>query len=646
MSRICSVLLAVLTLFLYSISAWSQATVNEGLETAFIYVDVNKGSDSNPGTKQLPLKTIGAGANMAMSNNQASIGSKVIINPGTYREAVSIVGSLKTTSLPITFQAATTGTAIVSGADIWTGWKVNGSNGAYTNSWPYKWGLCPADVGNPNPEEDIVRRSEMIFVNGTAMTQVMTLSAMRQSTFYVDETHATVYLWPPSGTNMNTATVEVSTRPALFTIQKMSNLVLRGLTFQYASTCRGSGAVDVQTDNVVTNVLIDTNFFYWNNAVGLELIGTQYTTIQNSIGNHNGVSGLEDYHTLNALWQDDQTSFNGWRGAQGVYYGWGAAGTHFGGAHNQTVTDVTSTYNQTFGFHWDTDNEDDTVTSITSSENLVSAGFVELSQGPITVSNSLFCSGTPYTGPNNQGFEARNSERITLTGDTLLNNENGLVVTGIAGGAEITNWQTGQTYNLVTQNMTLENDIFDIGSGEYLFSDGELDGSDWTSFQRTLASDYNTWWEGSTTKAFLVPTPVQWTATTFSGWQTDTDQDKHSSWKQPTNEKCNPAVDKPDYWFIMNAFDGYQTVSPGQAATFTAYLVPLNFGSTVTLASDGLQGIAGMSGNWSPGTMSGSSSATFTVNTSKSTPAGSYPITLIATSGSTIHTMTVTVTVQ
>src|SRR5262249_5775114 len=158
------------------------------------------------------------------------------------------------------------------------------------------------------------------------------------------------------------------------------NVVLRGLTFQYASSCRGKSAVLVETNNITTNVLIDTDFFYWNNAVGLELLGTIDTTIQNSVGNHNGTTGLEDYHTLNALWPNDTTSFNGWRGAQAAYYAWGTAGTHFGGAHNQTLSNMLSTYNQTFGFHWDTDNQDVSASSLTASENQLSAGFIELSE--------------------------------------------------------------------------------------------------------------------------------------------------------------------------------------------------------------------------------------------------------------------------
>jgi hypothetical protein len=43
--------LPVLLLLAVCSSAWGQANVNEGLETAFIYVDVKSGSDSHHGTK-------------------------------------------------------------------------------------------------------------------------------------------------------------------------------------------------------------------------------------------------------------------------------------------------------------------------------------------------------------------------------------------------------------------------------------------------------------------------------------------------------------------------------------------------------------------------------------------------------------------
>jgi len=77
-----------------SAQGWSQASINEGLETAAIYFDADKVSDSNNGSKTAPLKTIGASVNMALANNYAGIGSRVIVNAGTYRESVAISGGL------------------------------------------------------------------------------------------------------------------------------------------------------------------------------------------------------------------------------------------------------------------------------------------------------------------------------------------------------------------------------------------------------------------------------------------------------------------------------------------------------------------------------------------------------------------------
>jgi len=189
-------------------SAFGQANVNEGLETATLYVDTAKGSDSNSGTQSKPLKTIGAAASLAETNNQSSIGTKVIINPGTYRESVTLAYNKRDTSLPITFQAATNGTVIVSGATVYSGWATYSlNNSIYTNSWTNNWGECAQLTSCPF-QQKIMMRQEMVAVNGTVLTQVMSLGQVLQGTFYVDESANQIYVWPKSGTNMGTATVE------------------------------------------------------------------------------------------------------------------------------------------------------------------------------------------------------------------------------------------------------------------------------------------------------------------------------------------------------------------------------------------------------------------------------------------------------
>lgn len=631
-----------------SIAGWTQASVNESLETKTVYVDAAKGSDSNPGTKSLPFKTVGFALGVATTNNQSSLGTKVIVNPGTYREALTMSFSYKDTSLPITVQAATTGQAIISGADVWTGWTVySGNNSIYTKSWPNKWGLCELDSGSgtPPPEEDVVRRREMVLVNGTNMTQVMTLTAMRVGTIYVDETKGIIYLWPPAGTNINSATIEVPTRANLLNVSGKSNLVFRGLTFQYGNPCRVDAAVNI--NNTSSNILVDTNYFYWNNSTPLKLQNTTNTTVQNSIANHNGSSGMKGFETKYDLWQNNTTNFNGWRAAQGVYYYWGAAGTHFDRGHNETLKNINSSWNQTFGFHWDTDAYEVTADTLTASQDQLAGGFIEQSEGPVTITNSAFCNGAPSMGPNNMGFELRNSENISVSGSTFQNNLVDFLLIGTAGGIVITNWETGQTYNLISQNTVFNNNQLSSSGTQQVFQDGALGGSDWTTFINTLNSDYNTWWNSSTGNAYIVPVPSNWTLTDFAGWQSASKQDAHSTFKSVANDAaCNVAIDNPDYWFTMNAFTGYQTVSAGSAVTFTPIITPLNFTGTVTLASDGISKIPGATASFNPSSINSSGSSTFTVTTSKTTPKGAYNITLLATNGSTTRTMTVTVTVQ
>jgi len=264
----------------------------------------------------------------------------------------------------------------------------------------------------------------------------------------------------------------------------------------------------------------------------------------------------------------------------------------------------------------------------------------------MTVSNSSFCNGNPDTGPNNVGFELRNSTNVTLIGNTYLNNVDQLVLVGNPGGIKIKNWETGQTYNLITNNVMLTNNI--ISGGSSVFSDGALGGADWIAFSKNFNSDYNTWWN-SNTQAFIVPVPANWTLVDFSGWKLLTGEDVHSAFQKPSNPgtECNNVQpDKADFWFIMDAFSGYQTVTRGQSVTFTPMIVPLKFTGTVTLASDGVQNIPGATASFNPGTIVTSGSSTFTVNTSPTTPKGSYNITLLATNASVTKTMTVNVTVQ
>lgn len=342
-------LVSLLLPILLAAAAFGQASVNEGLETAYVYVDPT-GSDSNAGTKSKPLKTIGAAITMAETNNQSGIGTRVTINPGTYREALLMTHNKKDTSLPITLEAATNGTVIVNGATLYTGWaKYSLNNSIYTDGWSNDWGVCPQLSSCPYQQEIMMRR-ELVAVNGTLLTQVMSLTQMVQGTFYVDEHGGQIYVWPQTGTNMGTATVEVASLPTLLSIHQKSSIVIRGLTFQYANTCRASAAVSI--DGSSSNILFDSDTFQWNNGQGFS-VSTPVTnfTVENSTSEHNGDSGFQEATTKNGLWQSDTTSYNNWRGAQAAYYACNTSGLHAWQAHEDTINGLTTSFNETYGLH-------------------------------------------------------------------------------------------------------------------------------------------------------------------------------------------------------------------------------------------------------------------------------------------------------
>lgn len=651
------------------------ASVPEYLETATLYVDTNTGSDSNPGTQQLPLKTISAAAAIAAANSQNKIGTAVMIDPGTYRESVSVAlasGQVNTNS-PITFEATpgSSGSVIVSGADIWGGWQQSSLySQLYTNAWPYQWGECAPSAGSPSEEPDILLRREMIFINGTPLTQVLSLNELTDpqfsnpGSFYVDEIGGMVYVWPPSGTDMSTATVEFSTRPNGFSIDGWSYIVLRGLTFEYANSCRFDTSPGGQAVTVVAStgnpssadIWFDNDSFLWNNSQGLNLAqpATSITVGDsqgnNTVANHNGQSGLQAFELDNVVWQNSQASFNNWRGAQGAFYNWNSAGLHSYGSHDTSFVGITSNFNQTYGMHWDTDHENVLAQSLISSNNIDSAHLIEASEGPMTISNSYLClSGLLGDG----GLKLRDAQELTLTNDILYDSGTSqILVNGTPGGVPVTNWQTQQTSTVFTQNLTLGGaqstgniiEGIDGAQNQQVFQDANLNGTDWTNFLNQFHSDWNTWYNQDSQRTAIFTVPIQ-QPENFHNWKTITAQDADSNINSPGNVfgPCQVTADATDYWFTVTSSSVLAT--QGTPATFTVTVTPLvaGFTGTVTLQSDGLENVTGASGSWSQNTITGSGSATFTVTVSNTTPSGDYPVVLFANSGNLTHTATVDV---
>ena len=631
-----TVFFAFLPAILFGIAnrASAQASVTEN-QTTSIYVDAKAGSDSNSGVQSSPLKTIQAAIDKADTDNQKGIGVKVIVNPGVYRETVSI-DNYKSTSAVLTVQAASTGSAVISGSDVITNWA-NAGSGIYSHVWTESLGWCSIPSGWPTTFAKIALRTEMVFVNGIPLTQVMSHADLRSGTFFVSDAGSMMYIDPSPSVNMSTATVEAALRRNTLTISNRSNVVVRGLVFRHAAACMNQTGAAVSGSS---NVLIDSVQALWNNWGGLGLYNSSKLTVQNSVSSHNGGVGFMGARDQNVLLNFNESDYNDWRGAQAALFDWGMGGTKLMYMRNATVQNHFSYNNQAQGLWFDTDNKNITINNATLSGNVMSALQLEANEGPITVENSHICS-------SGAGINILNTAGLTVKNNVLYNNGGTgiydaaeIFVAGFAGGHKITDWITGQAYNLLTTGTVVTgNTLLNASAGQRVFGT-YLGGNDWTQFANSLNASSNKWYDASTASSFMIPAGKM---VNLAGWQSAVTTDYDATWAQPATSPvaaCTaPAPTFTDFSLGLDR-ESY-SMSAGKA---TAKLRVNSFGyGTVTLAISGLP--AGVTATLSSKSLV-SGAITMTFSASASAAKKVVPITIWANSGARVHYITVNVNVS
>lgn len=513
------------------------ANVPEQNATAVLYVDKHnaQAADSNPGTTALPLKTISKAVELAGINSGQNRGTKVLISPGYYREGLAI---WQQSDAPIVFEARRKGEVVVVGSDIWTGWQRQESTNVYTHPWSYDWGMADVPAEWHLEEEakaafsPIVRRREMIFVNGTHLKQVMSSAALTEKSFYVDEAHDVVSLWPPAGTNMETALVEIAVRPSVFAAFGNKNIVLRGIVFKHANSPLNAEAVRFEG---ASNVLIEDCRFGSNNWGGLSFGSSRNVTVRRTIANYNGGIGMAAAFGKNVLFEDTETSYNNWRGIMGGYTGWSIAGLKHLFMHDAVYRRHKAVNNNTLGFWLDSDSSNVEIDGAFLHANLTFGMFIEANQGPITVKGSIACHNR---GP---GVFINNSRDVTLENNVLYDNERAQIL--LEGtppdGRPIQNWETGEQMMLVAEHWNIrDNDVVTKKANQLLLEInlGSSTSVAWTKFQRSLTAGKNLWYNPSVALGFRV-----------FGWSTETKNVDIKEWRILTNQDLDSALTSPQF---------------------------------------------------------------------------------------------------
>jgi len=506
------------SLTLPSAAAVVQIPEDQAQQTFFVDNQSTSASDQNPGTEALPFQTISRGAQVAQSNNEQSIGTKIYIKPGVYREQVTLPASGMETDAPIIFEGTVPGNVILSGSDVWGNWQPIGDH-VYQHAWPYHWGLAaypPGWAGNVTLDP-IVRRREMVILDGHPLSQVLNYSELSDFNFYADEGRGILYVKLGRDLILDDSTeIEIAIRPRVFTAAGKRNLVLRNLEFRHGNAAVQDAAVQISDSS---NILIESCVFTWNNWIGLGISRIANLTLNKNTSVWNGATGFDGYNLKNVVLDSNETSFNNWRGASGNFYGWSVAGAKLGGVHTGSIIHHRSVGNRARGLWLDYDNSNVTVDDATLLWNFNDGIFIEASAGPILVQNS-----TVTGNQNAAGIAGANSADVTLLGNTLMGNTaEQILITGDYDRT-VTDWETGVQQNVQAARWSIRSNTIVSQSGEQAVLRTPL----WQPFLTSLLAGYNTWSKPGDPRAFRIDS----TWFTFQQWQSLVHTDGTSQFKQ------------------------------------------------------------------------------------------------------------------
>ena len=440
------------------------------------------------GSAGLPFPTI----RMAVAQAQKLRGNgravRIVVHPGTYREAVSIGSS--GTNPPLVLESAEPGRAVVSGAEVETRWTPVAGTDLLQASWHQDWGLAPVPASwDGVTVSDAVRRRESVLIDGKPLTQVLGESQLSAGSFYVDEAGDRLVVRPPAGiADLRAHTVEVAHRDrTLHVFGTARDVTVRGFTFEAAAAPFEKHMVYVSD---ATDVVIEGNTFRHSSWGGLGLCCGARITVRDNRSVDNGGNGIDSYKTTGLLLAGNTMTGNNVRGAANGYTGWSVAGSKHLLLRDALLTGNTYDGNWARGLWLDTDVSNVVVRGDRACGNFREGLFVEAVQGPATIEDSTFCT-------NGQGgIVIATSRGITVQRSLLSGNGKGNLV---FAGERSRTWKDHTTGASITvgdfEDIGLFHNVLASGGAAPLVMTPNVPLADWTARLRAgeIVARTNTW---------------------------------------------------------------------------------------------------------------------------------------------------------
>lgn len=418
---------------------------------AATYVVSPSGSDTNSGTAVKPFQTIAHAAQMA------GAGDTVIVKPGVYRESVSLHKS-GTATAPITFLAQPMGQAVISGADVVTGWqKVTGDAPIYSVPWDHVFAIDYHD-GKPieaHPEDEpLWGRAEQVIANGKQLLPTLGLEGLTQAwqehrkaaaggalastvpsplpnlggpfsgCFAVDTAQKRLYVWLADGSDPTRHTMEAATRGQTFGDNPWENkagvqyVQIQGFVFQYGASFPQRAVVWLHGQhNLLQNCLVEDM-----SGSGAAVDGTMRHCVVRDCGQTGGCAGGDGFVNEDCLWEG-----NCWKP---INRGWDAGGVKMAVTNGGVFRRCVFRRNGGPGLWFDIDVHNVQVTQCVFQENEESGLFVEISRSNRIDHNLAVGNGIGAVGKGNDwsdgGLTLAESENCQIVDNTCVGNKDGI----------------------------------------------------------------------------------------------------------------------------------------------------------------------------------------------------------------------------
>jgi len=216
------------------------ATLGTVVHAAEFDVATN-GNDANPGTSQVPFRTIQHAADVAQP------GDVITVHEGVYRERVNPPRGGTSDAKRIVYQAATGERVVITGAEIvkhWEGvtndtWKTVIPNSFFSGFNPYT-NLIHGDWFSPKGR---LHHTGAVYLNGDWLTEAAKFDEVLQPDgqtpcWFGEVSSNTTSIWAQfKGVNPNEQSVEINVRQTVFTPEKtgINYLTVRGFDLRDAA---------------------------------------------------------------------------------------------------------------------------------------------------------------------------------------------------------------------------------------------------------------------------------------------------------------------------------------------------------------------------------------------------------------------------